>query len=378
MTSQIPDRMCGVHLTGHGDVDRLEHRDDIAVPAPARDQVLIAVAAAGVNNTDVNTRLGWYSKNVDGATNDMSRGATPGEDDGADAAESPDVTDDGSWSGIPLTFPRIQGADIAGRLVAVGDHVDPDRVGQRVLVRPMHQSPWSDDPMDIVTIGSEYDGGFAQFCAVPSAETYRVDSDMTDVELASFPCAYSTAEGMLHRAAVASGESVVITGASGGVGSAAVQLAKRRGAHVIAIASESKWEAVRSLGADELLDRSADLVAALGADRVDAAVDVVAGPGLGSLLDVLRPGGRYVTSGAIAGPIVDLDVRTVYLKDLTLIGSTRQDRVVFENLVRYIEQREIEPVVAATYELSAIRQAQHDFQAKGFAGKLVLVPPATL
>jgi len=364
MSTVLPQLMSGVHLTGHGDVDRLVYREDIPIPVPADDQVLIEVTAAGVNNTDINTRLGWYSKSVDGATGEMS-----------DGDRSVDVADDGSWSGIPLTFPRIQGADMAGRIVAVGSSVDPKRLGQRVLVRPIHQSPWSEEP---VTIGSEYDGGFAQFCAAPSRETYAIESDMTDIELASFPCAYSTAEGMLHRAGVTEGERVVITGASGGVGSAAVQLAARRGADVIAVASTSKWDAVRALGAHELLDRSADLVAELGVDAADVAVDVVAGPGFGALLDVLRPEGRYVTSGAIAGPIVDLDVRTVYLKDLTLIGSTRQDRVVFENLVSYIERREIEPVVAATYPLSAIRDAQRDFLAKGFAGKLVLIPHARL
>jgi len=157
MSTVLPQLMSGVHLTGHGDVDRLVYREDIPIPVPADDQVLIEVTAAGVNNTDINTRLGWYSKSVDGATGEMS-----------DGDRSVDGADDGSGSGIPLTFPRIQGADMAGRIVAVGSSVDPKRLGQRVLVRPIHQSPWSEEP---VTIGSEYDGGFAQFCAAPSRET---------------------------------------------------------------------------------------------------------------------------------------------------------------------------------------------------------------
>ena len=90
---------------------------------------------------------------------------------------------------------------------------------------------------------------------------------------------------------------------------------------------------------------------------------------------MLRAGGRYVTSGAIAGPLVELDVRTLYLKDLTFYGCTYQDDAVFENLIAYIERGEIRPLVARTYPLQDIRQAQEDFLAKRFTGKLVLVPP---
>jgi NADPH:quinone reductase-like Zn-dependent oxidoreductase len=94
------------------------------------------------------------------------------------------------------------------------------------------------------------------------------------------------------------------------------------------------------------------------------------------LLDVLRRGGRYATAGAIAGPLVELDVRTLYLKDLTLIGCTFQDDIVFENLVGYIEADEIKPLVAQTFPLNEIAAAQEQFLAKKFTGKLVLVPPA--
>jgi NADPH:quinone reductase-like Zn-dependent oxidoreductase len=179
---------------------------------------------------------------------------------------------------------------------------------------------------------------------------------------------------MLHRAGLKAGERVLITGASGGVGSAAVQLAKRRGAYVIAVAGEAKHADVKALGADQLVARGDDLVAAIGADNVDLVVDLVAGPDWPQLLDVLRRGGRYATSGAIAGPMVELDVRTLYLKDLTFFGCTYQDQVVFTNLVGYIEANEIRPVVAGTYPLKDIHQAQTDFLKKSFTGKLVLIP----
>jgi NADPH:quinone reductase-like Zn-dependent oxidoreductase len=223
-------------------------------------------------------------------------------------------------------------------------------------------------------MGSECDGGFAQFAVAPAIETHAVDCSWTDAELASVPCAYSTAENMLHRANVGA-ERVLVTGASGGVGSAAVQLAKRRGAEVIALSSASKMAKVIALGADRVIDRSADLVAELGAGAIDVVIDLVAGDQWPSFLDVLRRGGRYATAGAIAGPIAQIDVRTLYLKDLTLMGCTFQEDEVFANLVSYIEAGEIRPVVAKTYPLRDIAQAQEDFLAKRHTGKLVLIPP---
>ena len=359
----LPDAMHAVYLLGNGGYDQLEYRTDAAVPEPGPDEVLIRVGAAGVNNTDVNTRIGWYSKNVVSGTNDGGDGFAV------------DVSEDGGWDGVGLSFPRIQGADAAGTIVAVGGAVDASRVGQRVLVRTM-QTAGCSNPEDCHTLGSELDGGFAQYVAIHTTEAFAIDTDLDDVALASFPCAYSTAETMLHKAKLTEGERVLITGASGGVGSAAIQLAKRRGAHVIAVASEAKWPDIADLGADQLLDRNADLLAELGADSVDVVADVVAGPGFPVLLDVLAKQGRYITSGAIAGPIVDLDVRTLYLKDLTMLGSTFQPVEVFENLISYIERGEIRPVVANTYPLADIVKAQQHFLEKRFAGKLVLIPPS--
>jgi NADPH:quinone reductase-like Zn-dependent oxidoreductase len=361
--SKIPEKMKAVLLTGHGGLENLQFRDDVPVPVLDATEVLIKVAAAGVNNTDINTRIGWYSKKVDSDTN--SGGAS-----GFDEVDN----EDASWSGVPLQFPRIQGADCCGRVVAVGSEVDSSRIGERVIVRNMLRSYVDYRPFECWTFGSECDGGFAQYTKAPARETHRVDCDWSDAELASMPCAYSTAEGMVHRAQVGA-ERVLVTGASGGVGSAAVQLAKRRGAHVTALASAAKLDEVKALGADVVVDRNADLVASIGGNSIDVVVDLVAGAGWPNLLDVLKRGGRYVTAGAIAGPMVELDVRTLYLKDLTLIGCTFQDDVVFENLVGYIERNEIRPVVAKTFALADIALAQQTFLDKQFTGKLVLIPP---
>lgn len=359
--NQLPDTMHAVLLTGHGGFDRLDYRGDVPVPQPGADEVLVRVGAAGVNNTDINTRTAWYSKQVtEGTTTEGGAAGFAGSDG-----------DDASWGGGALSFPRIQGADVCGRIAAVGTAVEAGRAGERVLIEPCLRTAEG-----IVYLGSECDGGFAEFVAVPAAFAHKIDSALSDAELASFPCSYSTAENLLTRACLAAGETVLITGASGGVGSAAVQLARRRGARVVAVAGAAKADAVHGLGADHVIDRGADLVAAIGQDAVQVVVDLVAGDGWPQLLEVLQPGGRYAVAGAIAGPIVTLDVRTLYLKDLSLYGCTRLEPEVFGNLVRYIEAGEIAPVVAETFPLSEIVAAQEMFLAKAHTGKIVLLPPA--
>ncbi|WP_179946988.1 alcohol dehydrogenase family protein [Vibrio sp. CUB2] len=347
MMTTLPTTMKGVLLTGHGGPEMLEYRQDIPVPTPKENEVLIRVSAAGVNNTDINTRIGWYSK---------------GDNDSEDA----------SWSGNALVLPRIQGADVCGEIVAVGSMVDESRIGERVLIEPCLSDVNGETINPPWYFGSECDGGFAEYTVVSAKHAYQLKTDLTDVELASFPCSYSTAENMLTRSRVAKGDRVLISGASGGVGSAAIQLAKARGATVIAITSPSKNEQVLGLGADEVVPRNANLVEALGNNSVDVVIDLVAGDQWPQFLEVLRPKGRYAVSGAIGGAMVELDVRTLYLKDLSFFGCTVLEPEVFGNLVHHIEQGNIKPLVAHTFPLENINQAQAAFQEKGHVGKMVL------
>ena len=245
-------------------------------------------------------------------------------------------------------------------------------LGRRALVRPCMR-PHGFGSLDMVWMASDFDGAFAQYVKAPASEVFAVDSDLGDAELGALPCAYATAENMLRRAGVTSGRHVLVTGASGGVGGAAVQLAKLRGARVTAVASRA--DEVRALGADDVLGRDAGLTETLGEQAVDVVVDNVAGPAFGELVTLLRRGGRYVTSGAIAGPLVSFDKRTLYLRDLTLIGCTAWDEQVFPDLVSYVERGDLRPPVAATYPLERIADAQRELLAKRHAGKIVLVPP---
>ena len=224
---------------------------------------------------------------------------------------------------------------------------DTKRVGERVLVQSCLRSLKDGDSAPF--LGSDRDGGFAQYVAVPAADAFAIESPYSDAELATFPCAYGTAENLLSRCGVRAAEQVLVTGASGGVGSAAVQLAARRGAVVHAIVARDKFEAVRALGATHLIERDALLSSRLRAGSIDVIIDVVGGPQWPQLLDLMKPQGRYAVSGAIAGPIVELDLRKLYLKDLRFYGCTMQDDGVFTHLVHYIERGEIRPPLAGTY-----------------------------
>lgn len=360
--TDLPKAMRAMVLMGHGDLDMYEFHEDWPMPDCGPDDVIIKVGACGMNNTDVNTRSGWYSKAVDEAT-------TGGAFDEVNE-------DDPTWGGRPLTFPRIQGADAVGRVVAVGEHGDASIIGKRVIVDGW-QRDWSDpDNMDKTGyFGSERDGGYAEYTSADYRDVAVVESNLSDAELATFQCSYATAEGMLNRANVTAWDTVLITGASGGVGGALIQLAKLRGARVIAMASEAKHAEVEVLNPDIILPRTPeDLRAALGNEKITVVADIVGGDYWPNLIDILERGGRYTCSGAIAGPMVELDLRTFYLRDLTFTGSTVLPQHVFHDLVSYINKGQLKPMLAATYKLEELREAQAAFIAKTHTGNIVVTP----
>ena len=356
----VPQTMKAIVTVGNGGFEKLEYRD-VPVPKPAAGEVLLKVLAAGMNNTEINTRLGWYSADVSVST------------DAEASASVEENREDGGWAG-KTPFPLIQGTDCCGEVVALGEACDADLMGKRVLVRACMRTHGFDD-LECLWMASDFDGAFAQFVKVPASEVFPVKCDWSDAELATIPCAYATAETMLHRAKVGAGQHVLVAGASGGVGSAAVQLAKVRGAEVTALTSQSKTELLLDLGATRALGREEDLVAALGEFSVDVVVDNVAGDGFPPMLKVLKRGGRLTTSGAIAGPMVDLDMRDLYLKDITLIGSTAWDEPVFPRLVQLIETGQIRPLLHKTFPLDQIVAAQQEFLLKKHFGNFVLIPP---
>ncbi|MEE9195317.1 MAG: alcohol dehydrogenase family protein [Alphaproteobacteria bacterium] len=356
----IPKTMKAVLLMGHGGPEMLEYREDVPVPRPGAGEVLIEVAACGVNNTDIWVREGAYGT----------------EDD-------PEAQSSWRRGESTLNFPRIQGADIVGRIAAVGAGVDERRLGERVMVDFTMYASEGDSLADIDYIGHGRDGGFAEYTAVPAENAHTVKTDMSDAELATFCCAYVTGEHLLDRAGVSAGERVFITGASGGVGSGLIQLCRARGAIPYALAGKGKEDRVKAIGAEAVITRGEgdlkeQVARATGGAPIDVVADLVAGPLFNDLLQILRPEGRYSVVGAMGGPLVQLDVRTIYLKHLQLHGSSQGTRAAFRRLIGYIEQGKIRPLLSAVYPLSQMHRAQEDFAAKKFVGKLVVAPDAML
>jgi NADPH:quinone reductase-like Zn-dependent oxidoreductase len=346
--------MTAAVLLAHGGPDVLELRDDVPVPRPAAGQVLVEVAAAAVNTTDVWTREGAYG--------------TP---------DDPDAV--AGWQGVPIAVPRIQGGDGVGRVVELGDGAPDGLLGRRVLVDPIVYGP-GDDPDErpiAGVLGSEADGAFAEYLCVAADQVHDVTgSPLSDEQLACLPIAYGTATGMLERAAVTAGERVLVTGASGGVGIALVQLAAARDAEVVAVTNGRAADAVRRAGASHVVLRDgaplADQLAEAGPFAVIA--DVVGGPSFATLVGALGRGGRLVTCGAVAGPVVEIDLRVLYLQRRALIGSTMHTPSQFRRLVDDARAGRLSPPVARIHPLTGIHRAQEELVSGDHVGKLVLTP----
>ena len=349
------DSMRAVLLSGHGGLDKLDYRERWPKPVPQPDEVLVRVRACGLNNTDVNTRTAWYAQS--------------------------DSSADGAWGGAAISFPLIQGADAVGVVESVGGNANPNLLGRRVMI-----DPWLRDwnaPLNLDKcgyFGSECHGGFAEYTTVHQRNAHPIECDLSDAELATFATSAITAEHMLTRVQVGVGDEVLITGASGGVGSALIQLCKRRGATSIALCAKAKAERVRELGADLVLayasldkfDLRAALREELGHGQVSVVADLIGGDLWPQLINALGRGGRYACAGAIAGSMVNLDLRIFYLRNLLFAGATVTPPGLFANLVRYIEQSKIRPLLAATYPLAQLREAQQAFMDKRQVGNIVV------
>ncbi len=340
--------MRAVMLTAFGGPEVLELRE-VATPAPGPGEVVIDVAAVSINNTDVWTRSGAYG-----------------------------VDEPAGWLG-PIEFPRILGADVCGHVARVGEGVAGDLVGRRVLLDPVLRYGQGPEPLVEAVLGSEADGGYAQQVLVRAERVHDVTgSPLTDEQLACLPISYGTATGMLERAGVRADETVLVSGASGGVGLALVGLAARRGARVIALSSADKAGAVLQAGADVVVDRNqgdiGDQLAGLVPTGLDAVADVVGGGLVATVMPHLRTGGRWVIAGAVAGPVIELDLRELYLRSISLLGSTMHTPDQFRVLVAAANAGEIAPVVARTFALDAVRTAHEEFERREHVGKFVLLP----
>ena len=355
----VKKKMNAVVTLGTGGYEQLSYQK-VEVPKISSGEVLIKVFAAGVNNTEINTRLGWYSSSFNSGTNETQI---------VQEHERKEIQD-GGWN-EKTPFPFIQGTDCCGEVVEVFDKQNSKLLGKRVIIRPCIRID-GDRSLENIWMASDFNGAFAEYVKISAQEVFEVNCKWSNEELASIPCAYGTSENMINRARVNSTDTVLVMGASGGIGTASIQLAKRRGARVIGVCSNSKKESVLKLGADQIVTREESILEKLGEKSIDVVIDNVGGEGFPEIIDVLNRGGKYVSSGAVAGPIVELDLRKFYLKDITMIGCTGWDLEVFPNLVGYIERGEISPVVWKTYPLPSIVDAQKEFLLRHHIGKIVL------
>ena len=348
----VPKTMKAMLLTGHGGPEKLVFENNWPTPDISPDEVLVRVGACGINNTDIWVREGAYG-----------------------VSDDPDAV--ASFGDSPLQFPIIQGADIVGVIVSCGTNIDPSRIGQHVMVDfGIYAGPGDDIPSHDY-IGSGRPGGFAEYVAVPEGNAHRVETELSDVELATFCCAYITGEHMLRKARVAEGDRVLVTGASGGVGSGVIQLCRARGAIPYAVVGAGKEEAVMAIGAEGTITRGqGNLIEAARKvtrnESIDVVVDTVSGPMLPDLIEILSTQGRYATCGAMGGPMVEIDTRRIYLKNLELHGASQGTRRDFKAVRDYALSGKIKPLVAGTFALEDLGRAQEKFKKKEFVGKLVV------
>ena len=353
--------MQAVRLHGHGGTDQL-WLEDVPLPRADEQDVLVRVHFCGLNHSDLNLRRGTFY-GLEEATGQVG------------------------WRQTPMRFPLIPGSDIAGVVAAAGAEVSGLRVGDPVVLYPYVACGRcaaclrGDDHLcpTVEYLGSERDGGYAEFIAIPARIAHRIPDGVSFEQAAALPVNFLTAWHMLvTRGRLQPGETVLVTGASGGVGSACVQIAKLLGAQVLAVVgSREKAGRILAFGADAAVvvgqdDLSAAVQRFTGSDGVDMVVEVVGAATWASSLRALRPEGRLVVCGAVSGAIVETDLKLIYLRHLSVIGSTMGNPAEFQHVLGLLAASAIHPVVDRVYPLADACEAQRRLENRGQFGKILL------
>lgn len=370
-STAVSSTMAAMLLVGHGGVEQLHYREDVKTPLPGPGDVLVQVTATAKNNTDRKAREGLYPTKEKGDVTSFAMGGTP-----------------------TLTFPRIQGADVAGRIVAVGEGVDAERIGQRGL---LDFNIYADERRDINLTPDYYghgaDGGYAEYIAVPADQFHSIDNpELSDAELAAMGmCSYQTAYHMMTSAHIKAGERVLVSGASGGVGTALIQLCRIVGAVPYAVSQPDKAAALQALGAEAVIDRG-DLptfvnrvLEATGGKPIDAVMDLVGGEMTDLFIDTMivdmqhrQSYPRLSIAGASGGNLSEIMWTRIYLYQVQIFGVSHGTREEAEQLIAWIRSGELKPVLHAAFKLSELHDAERYFVNRGsnYLGKIVIVPDA--
>jgi len=330
-------------IRGHGDIDDITFEANWPDPVPGAGEVVLRVGACSLNYHDLFTLRGM--------------------------------------PGIKLGMPLIMGIDVAGDVASVGPDVPDWKVGDRVMVDPINRQLGK-------LLGEAMDGGLAERVKVSAAQLVRLPDDVSYEAAAALPVAYGTAyRMMLARGKIAAGEKVLILGASGGVGTCCVQLAKLAGAHVVvAASSEDKLARLKALGADEGINyKSDDFMKEVhrrygkprffgGASGVDVVVNFTGGDTWVPSLRILHRQGKLLTCGATAGFDPKEDIRYIWTYELQVLGSNGWMREDIEQLFELVKSRKLQPVIDRTFALAHVNDAFDRLEQRAVFGKVVVLP----
>ncbi len=331
----------------HGDVDRLRLAE-VETPEPARGEVLVQTKACALNHLDIWVRLG------------------------------------GGAYGPPL--PHVLGGDVAGEIAVLGADVEGPPVGTRVVLAPGISCGVCIECLagrgnrcgSAKILGAHIWGGYAEYVVVPARNVAPIPDSLSFVEAAAVPITFLTAWHLLvNRAAVGPGETVLVLGAGSGVGAAAIPIAKLAGARVIAASrTEVKRNQALQIGADKAVDSSGNFAEAImeltGGQGVDVVVEHVGPATFSQSIASLRRGGRLVTCGSTTGPTTEVTLRTLFGRELALIGGMLGTRSEFATVVSLVAGGKLKPTIDRTYPLEEAADAQRRLLAQEQFGKIVL------
>ncbi|HEX2167842.1 MAG TPA: alcohol dehydrogenase catalytic domain-containing protein [Longimicrobiales bacterium] len=323
--------------------------EDVPVPEPGAGEVRVRVAAAGMNHLDL-----WVRR------------------------------------GLPIetTMPHIGGSDVAGILDEIGAGVDAEWLGARVVVDPSlscGECEWcarGEEPLCVQyrILGEHTNGGFAEYVVVPARNVLRVPDSFDLESVAAVPLPFLTAwRGLIRRGRLRVDETVLITGASGGVATAAIQIAKHAGARVYAVTTANNIDRVRALGADVVYDRErVDYSKEVWRDTdrrgVDLILDSVGEQTWERNVRAAARAGRIVVYGGTTGPRLETDARVLFWKQLEIIGTTMSNRAEFREVMDLVFSGALRPVPDVTWDLDRAREAHERLEAGDQFGKIVLIP----
>jgi NADPH:quinone reductase-like Zn-dependent oxidoreductase len=323
--------------------------EDVPDPKPRKDQVLVRVRACALNHLDL-----WVRKGLPG-----------------------------------INLPHILGSDIAGEIVEVGEYITDFKPGQRVLLAPMHfcnhcakcAAGLQNQCRLFTVLGNAVDGGNCELIAVPAVNVIPIPNGIDFNQAASVPLVFLTAWRMLTtRAAIRQGQTVLVLGANSGVGTAAIQIAKMFHARVITTAGDDrKMERARELGADHVINHyqqkiSEEVRKLTNKEGVDIVIEHVGQATWEESMKCLKAAGTLVTCGATSGPKVDMDLRFLFSRQLSLLGSYMGTMSELHEVLGHVFAGRLKPVIDHTFPLQEVRAAHEYMEHSQMFGKIVLNP----